>query len=474
MIFSVKKLSQFSASLIFVFFAQLSWAQSANPTVEGTMPEDFLPDLKLIINSALRQSPQMISSEIQITQSELNRVAVVAQRLPGLSSSASFAWSRITSDLPEPIGGFRPGQITTNQDVAYGPYYSVNAGQTLFTWFQVTNQLKIADISIKIAQKNYADAYAGLAGLLRSQYLGLIFQKVNLRNQRFNLKQTARLLALDEERLKNGEMAPAQLLQPRIAYASLVLSMEQSEHLYKTSMRRVARLAGMESINEEAIPLEVPKLKIGTDAPASLAAIYQRDGVESTFQGQVNALRIKEADLNYKITSTRLLPRIALSVSAAKYNSSTVTATTITQTAAFSTMASIGGSWTIFDGFATRAAKLSVLANKRSLVQQQKNLTAQISDQLENTVKLISFLSQTLEMTEAARYSSAVGLDRVREEFKHGTVTEDAVTSSMIQLHEYDARVVSARADLMNRWCELVSLVCVDPVLTQIPARYVH
>ncbi|MEI6052639.1 MAG: TolC family protein, partial [Opitutaceae bacterium] len=163
-----------------------------------------------------------------------------------------------------------------------------------------------------------------------------------------------------------------------------------------------------------------------------------------------------------------------VSVNASKYNSSTVTATAITQTAAFSTSASIGGSWTIFDGFATRAAKLSVLANKRSLVLQQKNLTTQISDQIENAVKFISFLSQTLEMTEAARYASEVSLDRVREEFKHGSVTEDAVTSSMIQLHEYDSRVVSARADLMNRWCELVSLVCVDPVLTQIPARYVH
>jgi outer membrane protein TolC len=474
MIFSVKKLFKFSASIILVFSTSLSWAQSTSPSVEGTMPEDFLSDLKVIINAALRQSPQMISSEIQISQAELNRVAVAAQRLPGLSSSASFAWSRITSDLPQPVGGFIPGQPTTNQDVAYGPYYSVNAGQSLFTWFQVTNQLKIADIAIKISQKNYADAYAGLAGLIRSQYLGLIFQKVNLRNQRFNLKQTARLLALDEQRLKNGEMAPAQLIQPRIAYAALVLAMDQSENLYKSSMRRVARLAGMESINEEAIPLEVPKLKIEANAPATLAAIYQRDGVESTFQGQVNALRIKEADLNYKITSTRLLPRIGISVSAAKYNSSTVTATAISQTAAFSTSASIGGTWTIFDGFATRAAKLSVLANKRALVQQQKNLSAQISDQLENTVKFISFLSQTLEMTEAARYSSAVNLDRVREEFKLGSVTEDAVTSSMIQLHEYDTKVVSARADLMIRWCELVSLVCVDPVLTQIPARYVH
>jgi outer membrane protein TolC len=205
-----------------------------------------------------------------------------------------------------------------------------------------------------------------------------------------------------------------------------------------------------------------------------LAALFKRDGVEITFQGQVNALRLKEADLNYKNTSTRLLPRFAISANVAKYNSQTVTATTITQQAAVSTSASIGGSWTIFDGFATRAAKRGVLASKRLIEQQQKNLAAQIGDQLETLIQFINFAAQTLEMTETIRVSYVVNVDRVRDEFKRGSVTEDAVTTSLIQLYAQDAAVVSARMELMNRWCELVSLVGVDPVLNQLPARYAH
>jgi outer membrane protein TolC len=169
-----------------------------------------------------------------------------------------------------------------------------------------------------------------------------------------------------------------------------------------------------------------------------------------------------------------LLPRFGLSVNASKYNSQTVTATTITQQAAFSTSASIGGSWTIFDGFATRAAKRSVLAGKRVLEQQQKNLTAQVADQVETAVQFISFTAQTLEMTETARLGYVGNVDRVRDEFKRGSVTEDAVTTSLMQLYAQDAAVVSARIELMSRWCELVTLVGVDPVLNQLPARYVH
>ena len=462
-------------SIILTFFvAGFCRAQSVIPLVEGTLPEDFLPDLKMILSSALGQSPQMVANEIYIAQAEYARVSTAAQRLPSLSSSASYAWNRITTEIPEPTGGFRPGQPTTNQDMARGPYYGVSASQNLFTWYQVTNQIKIADISIKIAEKNYAEAYIGLASTIRGQYLGLIFQKVSLRNQRFSLNQTARLLALDEERLRTGSMAPAELIVPRAGYATALLAMARSETIYASSLRRLARLAGLESINESAIPLEVPKWSAAPDAPASLAALFKRDGVEMTFQGQVNALRLKEVDLNYKNTSTRLLPRFAISANASKYNSQTVTATTITQQAAFSTSASIGGSWTIFDGFATRAAKRSVLAGKRLLQQQQKNLTAQVADQLETTVQFISFTAQTLEMTETARLGYAGNVDRVRDEFKRGSVTEDAVTTSLMQLYAQDAAVVSARIELMSRWCELVSLVGVDPVLNQLPARYVH
>ena len=474
MIFPAKTFPKLFVFIITSLFSVHCRAQSVGPVIEGTLPEDFLPDLKAIISTALRQSPQMLGNEVQISQAEFSRTGTAAQRLPSLNTSASFAWSRITTDIPEPFGGFRPGQPKTNQDIAYGPYYGLTASQTLFTWYSVTNQLKIADIGIKISQKNYAEAFVGLASSIRTQYLGLIFQKVSLRNQRFSLNQTARLLALDEARLKSGAMAPAELIQPRAAYAAGRLALARSETLYNGSLRRLARIAGLDSINEEAIPLEVPKLKASPEAPAGLAALYQRDGVEMTFQGQVNALRLKEADLNYKITSTRLLPRLGLSVNASKYNSQTVTATTITQQAAFSTSASIGGSWTIFDGFATRAAKLTALSNKRLLLQQQKNLAVQISDQLESSVQLLSYTAQSLEMTEAARQGFVVNVERVTEEFKRGGVTEDAVTTTMMQLYAQDAAVVSARIELMSRWCELVTLLGVDPVLNQIPARYVH
>lgn len=474
MIFSANRIRNFLSALVIMGLVAGAHAQPAGPSVAGTMPEDSLPDLKRIIASALRQSPQMLLNEIAISQAEAARYSATAQRLPQVSGSASYAWNRISADKAEPPGGFRPGDATKSEDKSHGPYYGVGMTQSLFTWYALTNQVKLADISIKLSEKNYAEAFRVLANSIRTQYLGLIFQKISLRNQRFSLNQTARLLALDEARLKAGAMAPAELILPRAGYAAAQLAMARSEEIYSRSKAQLVRMCGIEAIDEEAIPLEIPKFSASAEAPASLVAQLKRDGVEGTLQGQMNALRIKDAELNYKIARTRLFPKLNLNANASQYNSQNVTATTVTQQAAFSTSYGVTVNWTLFDGFAARGAKLYALANKRVYEQQQRVLSAQVIDQVESTSKLIGFAVQSLEMAEYTKAGVALSLERVTDEFKRGSVTEDAVTSAKSQLYSQEAAVAAARIDLVGRWCDLVSLVGADPVLTQIPARYVQ
>ena len=442
--------------------------------IAGTMPEDVLPDLKRLITSALKQSPQMIQNEIAITQSEAARYASSAQRLPQVNANVSYAWNNVSADRAEPPGGFKPGDPRTNRDKSSGPYYGVSVSQPIFTWYALTNQVKIADIAIKISEKNYAEAYRGLVGTLRTQYLGLIYTKIARRNQRYNLAQTERLLNLDEARLKSGAMAPAELIGPRTGYAYARLAMARTDESYARAKAQLARLAGVEALDDDAIPLEAPKWSGDPAAAGALAARLQRDGVEATLQGQINALRIKDAELNYKVAQTRLYPKFSFSASASQYNSQTVTTTSVSQAAAFSTNYGISGSWTIFDGFATRGAKLSALALKRYYEQAQKSLSVQVTEQVQAAAQGIDFSAQSLEMVETARAGVLLQVERVKDEFKRGSVTEDTVTSVTAQLYGQDAAVVAARIELLGRWIELVSLVGSDPVLNQLPARYVH
>jgi len=165
---------------------------------------------------------------------------------------------------------------------------------------------------------------------------------------------------------------------------------------------------------------------------------------------------------------------VNLTANANQYNSQTVTTTSVTQQAALSTSAGLSVNWTLFDGFAARGAKLYALANKRVYEQQQRMLSAQILDQVESTAKLIGFASQYSEMAEYTKNGAAMALERITDEFKRGSVTEDSVTTAKSQLYSQEAAVALARIDLVGRWCDLVSLVGADPVLNQIPARYVQ
>jgi len=443
-------------------------------SVEGSMPEDSLPELKILIAAALKQSPQMILSEISISQNEAVRYFSTSQRLPQVAVNASYAWNNISADIAEPAGGFKPGDRRINRDKSSGPYYGVSLSQPIFTWYAIANQVKLSDIAVKIAEKNYAEAYRSLASSLRSQYLSLIFQKIARRNQRYNLSQTERLLALDEARLKSGAMAPAELIGPRTGYANARLAMARTDDIYARSKTQLARLAGVALIDEESIPLEAPKWSADPAAAAALVARLQRDGAEATLQGQINALRIRDSELTYKIARTRLYPKFSLSASAAQYNSQNVTSTSVSQASAFSTSYGISGSWTLFDGFAARGAKLNALALKRTYEQVQKNLAAQVSDQVKAAAQAIEFAAQSLELVETARAGVLANLDRIKDEFERGSLTEDAVTSATSQLYAQDAAVVAVRIDLLGRWVELVSLVGNDPVLNQLPARYVH
>jgi len=53
---------------VFGLLFVLGTARADTTVIAGSLPEDYLPELKVIIGAALRQSPQIIAKEIEIEQ----------------------------------------------------------------------------------------------------------------------------------------------------------------------------------------------------------------------------------------------------------------------------------------------------------------------------------------------------------------------------------------------------------------------
>ncbi len=431
------------------------------PSVVGKMPEDSLPTLKSILEIAAKQSPTVLSRSIQLEQAEANVYASTSQLLPNVGGSFSFA-----STTVYPSAG--------DSNRSSGPYYNLGVSQPIYQWNALKNQAEISKIGVKISQKNYADGYRGLLGTLRSQFLGLIYQKLQVRTQRFNFELTKKYLALDEERLKAGSLSPVELIIPRMNGVEAQLAMARSDEAYDHSKRSFVRLAGIDSLPEDSIPLEVPTWTGSNELVLALAALLQRDGVDVTLQGQVNTLNLKQDDLSYKIAKVRLYPKLSASAGVSQSNSQIVTQTYASQSASRSYNYGIAASWTIFDGFAARGAKLTALASKRSHELDRAQLTAALTEDVRNLGRVIDFSAQYLKLAEERHSGAAQAVDRVKDELSRGTVSPSAVDTAIAQLYSQDGAVAAARLDLLSHWSDLVSLLNVDPMLEKLPPAYVH
>ena len=91
------------------------------------------------------------------------------------------------------------------------PYYSASLSQPIFQWGAYKNQATIGKLGLEIAEKQYADAYRGLAISIREQYMAIIQKKISFRNEEFKLKIANEEYAAQKARLESGSSSQAEL-----------------------------------------------------------------------------------------------------------------------------------------------------------------------------------------------------------------------------------------------------------------------
>src|ERR1700677_2145283 len=185
------------ASLFLALLAAASLRAEA-PSIQGTLPEDYLPGLKPLLETAVERSPNTISASISVAQQEAAKISAYSSLWPTVSAASSYL--RTTESVSSSAT-----QSTT------GLYYSATINQPVFQWRALKNAAEIGDLGIKIAERQYAEAYRLLAASIRAQYLGLIGKKVALRNANFALKMANEALATQQDRLSTGAISVSQL-----------------------------------------------------------------------------------------------------------------------------------------------------------------------------------------------------------------------------------------------------------------------
>ena len=133
---------------IFVSVALAAVSARAQPAeLAGTMPEDYLPELKTILATAFERSPKLIAAEYARAVSEAQIYGAKAPLLPSLRGYSEYSTNQTAAS-----------GNSSSQSRASGFFYRFEAGQALYHWGALQNQSRAAQINRLVEQKNFSIA----------------------------------------------------------------------------------------------------------------------------------------------------------------------------------------------------------------------------------------------------------------------------------------------------------------------------
>ena len=442
--------------------AAFAQQQGAYPVA---LPEDLLPGLQPLLETAMKESPAMLTANLTVATADANAIVGRSGLEPSLSRYGQYVSTQ------EAISSNTSSRSTTS-----GPVYGLNLSQPIFQWGALKHQADFGALRSSIARRQYAEAYRALSLSIRAQYLSLIEKKIATRNAHNAEKAAEETLSVQEERLRNGRISAGEITEPRLLLQEAQINLDKANEDYDSSRRMLAHLVGLQNIDDSAIPDDIPRPTFAPETTASFFADRNKhDPLESNVLLQTYKDAIKQDELTYKIQKVRLYPKFNVFANYTQENQTNVDATQKPiLTAITVTTLGVGGTWTIFDGFATRGAIRSALAAKRLAERQMADYSATTADALMNLQKQIGFAGRLMDLTETRRALAVAAIGKVQNDVKNGVSPQSLLNAVSQNADTATLTAVSARADFLSRWAEYLSLAGVDPVLDKLPSSYFH
>ena len=417
-----------------------------------SLPEELLPDLNRIMQRALSASPSIQLANLELARAEANYLVHRAAMLPTVSAQSSYNVSSQRRD--------DAGASSTDQ----GFFYQIGLSQPVFHWGARKAERDIGAIALLIQQKRLEDARGSLASALRTQYLDLIIRKLHLRNGRLNEELSEKALAAAEERFAAGNLSEAEITQQRLSTEEARLARRRNEHDLETFVRMFAHLCGDPTFNADRIADAMPAPLVSPEMVEARFANVSPETVRDLPAAEVQELQLKQNEKRYEIERVRLRPRVSLVASHGLANLTTATSATIDQTAVVTTTAGVVVNWTIFDGLASRGARLAALAAKRVGERQYENFVTTTLNELRRMQREIELATDGLAIAERRAALVEEALARARADFKAGRIAQSTLDAHLSQSRATEISIAAARSQLFARWIEYVSVAGLDPM----------
>lgn len=420
------------------------------------VPETYFPELKPILEAAVRQSPKMIARNLENTIAEQSRIAARAGQLPTAGAFVTYnPFQRDKrEDLPEP----------TNTKKLF---YNFSVTQPLFHWGALRNNTRIGELQQKVTQGQTAEVYRLLVQEIRSLYLQLVLKKLLVSRSQLNLEINRDKLAIAQTKFEKRVFSESDMFSPRLNHDQAQLAFDRVTMDYEDTKVTLAKLTGSPALTDDQIATAIPTVTPATDLLKSVFSAHSSPDSLDSYNLQNLRSQLEIEKLNYKIASVRLLPKTNLLVGASQDEQS-YTSNIAAKYKLQSTYAGVQVSWSIFDGFAARSAKAISLARRQQIEHNYEDATTNLADSLRTQLRQLEFSARGMEMANRVLGVTEGGWHSKQDDVKRGIASDADVSAAKLSFIDAQVGAFNSRFDYLMKTTDFLSSMLQDPALANL------
>ena len=423
------------------------------------LPENLFPDLKRILESAVRQSPRMIGRNVENAIAEQNRLIARSGQLPTAGGYMSY-YPYARDDRADLSGAMNVKKFN----------YAFNIVQPIYHWGALESNTRIGELGKKITEGQTADAYRMLIQEIRSLYLSVVVKKMIVSRSQLNLGVAQDQLALAESKFEKKVIAESDMFSPRLNHDQAVLNVDRNTEDYESAKATLAKLSGTPVLSDNQIPTDVPNITVSPEPLNSYLTKFTSEKEPKTFYLENLRNQIEIEKLNYKIADARLKPKLNAVVGASQDEQS-YTSNIAAKYKVQSTYAGVSVSWSIFDGFAARSTKAATLARQHQAERTYEDAVANLSDQARSALKQLGFSARSMELANRIQSATEGYYHSRQDDVKRGLASESDVNAARISFFDAQLGATNARFDYMLKTGDFLSMILEDPALENLPGH---
>lgn len=434
------------------------------------LPEKAIPQLQEILAKAMRNSPRLIDAGFGLEQANTGVTSARAPMLPNASGSFGYSESLNHYDYSAfntPDG--TPVAARTSKGKVQVLNYNVGISQPIYQWGALEKGYQSAQLQRAIAGRNIGEARRLLVIEVRRAYFGLIGAANGKAAERVTLENLEKERDFVKQQQADGFVTASAASSADERIKNFKFQLRRSDNSYEEQWAAFRQLTGIVDFTSSTVlPKEIPA--ISADLSPVLQSLLQlsSDYLPANLLNADDSIHAER--LNYEITSTRLRPKLGVSLNATRgYN----TPNNIELYGGPFVLTSYGVSanvnWNIFDGYSTQAAKKSSLIRLRQLKNARDQAERDYRDTINSTVFALQMNWESLQKTEEGLRNCRSSVETCKADFESGFAPKRAWDDAKSTVESALQSTNGARADYYLQIVNYLSLRGKDPAVALAP-----